>query len=243
MQNLNTARLGLALTTAALILSACGGDPSPEPQPTEQAGLISGVVQPMKPTTTSVFPVNGAVETPGTSFTAAVQPNGNFDLALPTSATLNANYASDLNSVKSSYSYCDRNLDPNATFTTNAPDDMKMLQINELSSNDGRTLIASSNGGATFREWWYVDRDYQLTFTGTNCFSIGDVSADLALKKGWNVIEHNWKAVGDKNVTTYQVIAQPTARTVYTDSSMAAQSVKGFNINMLRPWQNPANLR
>lgn len=243
MQNLKTARMGLALTTTALLLSACGGDPQPEPQPTEQVGVILGQVEPVRDSTKTVAPVNGAVQTPGATFTATVQPNGTFDLNLPNSTTINGSYASDLKTVKNSYSYCDKSLDPNATFTTNAPDDMKMLQINELRSNDGRQLIAASQGGTTFRQWWYVDRDIQLTFTGTNCLFIGDASANLALKKGWNIVDQTLTPVGDKVVTTYTLATQPTERTIFSDSAMATQSFKGFNINMLRPWQNPADFR
>lgn len=241
MHTQKTLTLGLGLATVTILLSACGGPSTPEP--TEQAGLISGQVQPMRATTTSVTPVNAAVETPGRPFTTTVQANGNFDLNLPNSAKLNSSYATDLKTVKASYSYCDKSLVPDATFTTNAPDDMKMLQINELRSNDARQLVATTNDGTTFREWWYVDRDIQLTFTGTNCFFIGDINANLNLKKGWNVVEQTMTPVGEKVVTTFKLLTQPTTRTVYTDGSMTAQSNRSFNINMLRPWQNPANFK
>lgn len=224
-------QFGVALTTVALALSACGGPETPvDPPVSGSASVIQGKISPW--TTgwaNSVKPVNTAIATPGADFTAAVRSNGDFDLTLPTAAVMNSTYAGDLMTVKAAFGGC-------SILTTTAPDTLKMAQINELETDTKKGIYATSNGGINFKLWWFATQDATFTLNGSDCFGIGSTNSTLALKQGWNVVNQTTSTSGGVTVTTYAVTNPPTERVTWTQRGAGAMAQQGLSENVLRPW-------
>lgn len=227
MKQTQTLLWGLPLT-AALLLTACGGTPDPQPQPTEQAGQISGQIVPWAVDKAhEVLPVNAAIETPRADFKAPVNAAGQFDLNLPGVSAMTSTYAGDLTTVKAGFAGC-------TTLTTTAPDTLKIAQINELTTDTQRSLVASSNGGTTFKQWWFASENATFHITGRECLgTVGSFDTDLTLKRGWNVLDVNYNAAS--NTTSYAVVAAPQGRVDWLDQTQAAASLK-VPAHFLRPW-------
>lgn len=226
-QRLQRRALGTALVGAALLLASCDVTVKP-PTPVPNPNIISGQISPWTAGwANSVHPVNGAIENPGTAFTAKVNSSGQFDLNLPNSATMNSTYGDDLMKFNDSFASC-------AKFQSNAPAGMKIAQINELITDKNKSISASSNGGVNFMLWWYVTQGATVTMTGSDCV-FGSTNSTLALKQGWNVVKQAITSSGGKNVSTYTVITAPTQRVTWkaTDATLASQ---GLSSNILRPW-------
>lgn len=223
----------LGLMVVSGVLSACGGggddsSTTPPNQDTEQRLSLSGQIQPFAAgQANTVFPVNVAIETPGPAFTAGVNTAGQFDLPLPGAATMTSTYAGDLLSVKQSFAGC-------ATVETDAPDSMRLVQINELTTDTQHRLVAVQNGGTTFMQWWFSTDDRTIRLKGSGCIN-GSFDATLPLKRGWNTLNATYSGSGGGVVTAYAVTTPPSGRVTWTDQTLSATSMK-VDPAVLRPW-------
>lgn len=233
MQKLKLATYGLTLTTA-LVLTACGGggsDPAPQPETfPANASQIHGQLQPWNSQWAgSVMPVNAAIEHPGADFKTPVTAAGKFDLQLPGAATMNSTYASDLMTLPEMFSLCEK------LNVTGAPADLKISPINKLQTDTGKTLVASSNGGTTFKTWWYANKDASVHIVASGCTGFTATDSTLNLKAGWNVIDQKITTPNSAVILTYTNAAAPTTRVVWTEqgSAMGPMSLSG---DFLQPW-------
>lgn len=231
MQNSKTVKLGFALTTTALILSACGG-PSTPPTETFPAnpGIIHGQIQPWSTgLANKVFPVNSAIQTPGTAFTAAVTSVGKFDMTLPSASVMNSTYSSDLMTVQEAFAGC-----TNLT-VTGAPAGLKITQINELQTDTGKAIIASTDA-TKYKLWWFATQDATVTINGSDCIGIGSTDSTVALKAGWNVIDQTSTSPStDVIVTKYVNGVVPTTRVTWSVRGSGTGQLS-MPANVLRPW-------
>lgn len=244
MQNQNKASLGLALATTALILSACGGDPQPEPPqlactpPTvsgEQGGVICGTVTPW------TAGLTGTVKPEELNVSTDVMADGRFGLPLPSASEMTTTYNADLFSVTDYFGGT-----ANGICTLDAPPtgqtDVRLYGISKLMTDSSRQLAAfdPSKANYTAKLWMFADRDATFTFKGT-CLGQGRIDQTFVLKKGWNVFDVEYLIPsGDSVKTVYTPATQPLDFTTQwrdTGSTMAQLSLKN---NMLEPWKNSA---
>lgn len=220
------------LMAPVLLLTACGGN---DPVPTDTgARTLSGQLQPwdaQNPWATLVRPVNAAVETPQTDFTAPVNQAGQFDLPLPSIAAMNSTYKDDLMTLPGVFAACGVN-------QSESLPDLKLLPLNKLETEKGTPLVMSSNGGTTFKTWWYADRDASVKINVKDCLGISSQST-LNLKAGWNVVDQTLATAPDNTVTlTYTNGEWPSGRTVWTQQgSMGLLGVQG---DFLTTWRRQA---
>ncbi|MBB6014820.1 hypothetical protein ACFP9V_03025 [Deinococcus radiopugnans] len=224
-----TAVIGLSL-----LLSACGGggtvtpepDPKPDPKPTEQVGLIKGQIVPK---------LSAKVRAEAPKISTEVSAEGKFDLKLPDADSMSTTYQTDLIKATELFGLCDDKTQ------TDAPASLRVLAINKLRLDDNAIIIAPVNQNPdiySYKSWVFSEVDAAFSFKG-NCVGLDEVTANVVLKRGWNVFDAQINTKTKK--TTYELAATPKPEAteysawVKSGGGTPAQTL-GYNI--LEPWKN-----
>ncbi|CAM3871578.1 hypothetical protein [Deinococcus frigens] len=223
-----------AVIGLSLLLSACGGgggapepDPIPDPQPTEQLGLIKGQIAPK--ITTKV-----RAEEPPISTT--VDAEGKFDLPLPNAQAMATTYQDNLIKATDLFGPCEM-------VVTDAPASLEVRPINKLRLDNEAIIISPVNQNPdiySYKSWVFSEQDASFTFKG-NCFGLDDVTANVVLKRGWNVFDAQVNTKTKKTTYAPATTPKPLA-TDYTSwiksSGGTSTSAQSLGANILEPWKN-----
>ncbi|OLV17407.1 hypothetical protein [Deinococcus marmoris] len=221
-----------AVVGLSLVLSACGGGggttPEPDPKPpTEQMGLIKGQIIPN---------LTARVRAEEPALSTGVSAEGKFDLPLPDAQAMKTTYQDSLIKATDLFGLCDK-------VTTDASAALRVRPINKLLTDNNATLISPVNTNPdiySYKSWVFSEVDSSFTFTG-NCVGLDDVTANVVLKRGWNVFDTQVNTKTRK--TTYALATMPAPlATDYTSwiksSGGTSTSAQSLGANILEPWKN-----
>ena len=224
MTKLHSSTLALGLIGTSLLLGACNKLTNPNPTPT-QPTAISGTITP--------FTAGQAdqVVQQLTGIKTSLTNTGNFDLPLPSVATVNSSYANLLNSKDETFGFC-------STTNVTAPSGFKSLAFTTLFTSKNGALLNEYSAqlpaasGVSYKAWWFANVAGTVTANNTGCIGFGSVNQSLVFKQGWNVFDIN---VNGNTTTITRAANQTPGRLPWTRTSANVQALS-LNPYLFNPW-------
>ncbi len=209
------------------MLGACSGNGTVKPPAATQPTVISGMLVPF--TASSADTIQEQL----TGLSAPIASNGNFDLNLPSTATMNSTYGNLLNSKDDTFGLC-------TTTNVTAPSGFKSIVFSTLNSMKGTTFVAENvsplpgGNAVSYKVWWFATVAGTVTVNNTGCLGYGTVNQSLVFKQGWNVMD---VTVNGASTTITRAANQTPGRLTWKNkNSVQSLESQALNPYLFNPW-------